>query len=68
MSDRVKLMKFGYMLDFRNPSGSGLSARDFHAAMLEQAEYVDRAGLDSIWLTEHHFVARSEERRVGKEC
>jgi alkanesulfonate monooxygenase SsuD/methylene tetrahydromethanopterin reductase-like flavin-dependent oxidoreductase (luciferase family) len=24
--------------------------------MLEQAEYADRAGLDSIWLTEHHFV------------
>jgi alkanesulfonate monooxygenase SsuD/methylene tetrahydromethanopterin reductase-like flavin-dependent oxidoreductase (luciferase family) len=57
MSDRVKLMKFGYMLDFRNPSGSGLGAHEFHTAMLEQAEYVDRAGLDSIWLTEHHFVA-----------
>ena len=49
-------MKFGYMLDFRNPPGSGIGAADFHAAMLEQAEYADRAGLDSIWLTEHHFV------------
>jgi len=49
-------MKFGYMLDFRNPPGSGVGAAEFHAAMLEQAEYADRAGLDSIWLTEHHFV------------
>jgi len=49
-------MKFGYMLDFRNPPGSGIGAAQFHAAMLEQAEYADRAGLDSIWLTEHHFV------------
>ena len=57
MPDRVKQMKFGYMLDFRNPPGSGLAAGRFHAAMLEQAEYADRAGLDSIWLTEHHFVA-----------
>ena len=44
-------MKFGYMLDFRNPPGSGLGDSQFHAAMLEQAEYADRAGLDSIWLT-----------------
>ncbi len=49
-------MKFGYMLDFRNPPGSGLGAAEFHAAMLEQAEYADRAGFDSVWLTEHHFV------------
>jgi len=49
-------MKFGYMLDFRNPPGSGLGAAEFHAAMLDQAEYADRAGLDSVWLTEHHFV------------
>jgi alkanesulfonate monooxygenase SsuD/methylene tetrahydromethanopterin reductase-like flavin-dependent oxidoreductase (luciferase family) len=49
-------MKFGYMLDFRNPPDSGIGAAEFHAAMLEQAEYADRAGLDSVWLTEHHFV------------
>ncbi len=49
-------MKFGYMLDFRNPPGSGIGAAEFHSAMLEQAETADRAGLDSVWLTEHHFV------------
>lgn len=49
-------MKFGYMIDFRNPPNSGIGAADFHAAMLEQAECADRVGLDSIWLTEHHFV------------
>ncbi len=49
-------MKFGCMLDFRNPPGSGIDAVAFHRAMLEQAEFADRAGLDSVWLTEHHFV------------
>jgi alkanesulfonate monooxygenase SsuD/methylene tetrahydromethanopterin reductase-like flavin-dependent oxidoreductase (luciferase family) len=49
-------VKFSYQLDFRNPPGSGRSFEDLYAAMLAQAEFCDRAGFDSIWLTEHHFT------------
>ena len=50
-------VKFGYMLDFRQPPQlSQLDPAAFYTAMLEQAAYVDRAGLDSIWVTEHHFT------------
>lgn len=50
-------MKFGYMLDFRQPPQlSQLAPAAFYTAMLEQAAYVDQAGLDSIWVTEHHFT------------
>jgi alkanesulfonate monooxygenase SsuD/methylene tetrahydromethanopterin reductase-like flavin-dependent oxidoreductase (luciferase family) len=54
MSPKVK---FGYLLDFRQPPHlSQLDAIEFHEAMLQQVEYADQAGLDSIWLTEHHFT------------
>ena len=49
-------IKFGYMLDFRNPGFSGLGFSDFYAAMFRQIEFAEQAGLDSIWLTEHHFT------------
>ncbi len=49
-------IKFGYMLDFRMPPGAALAPAEFYAAMLRQAEFADQAGLDSIWLTEHHFT------------
>jgi alkanesulfonate monooxygenase SsuD/methylene tetrahydromethanopterin reductase-like flavin-dependent oxidoreductase (luciferase family) len=50
-------VKFGYMLDFRNPPElSPLGDAEFYAAMMEQVEFADRNGLDSIWLTEHHFT------------
>jgi alkanesulfonate monooxygenase SsuD/methylene tetrahydromethanopterin reductase-like flavin-dependent oxidoreductase (luciferase family) len=49
-------MKFGYMLDFRNPSFSGLDFGSFYTAMFRQIDFVEQSGFDSIWLTEHHFT------------
>src|SRR5262245_16816795 len=50
-------IKFCYMLDFRQPPQlSQLAPAAFYTVMLEQAAYVDQAGLDSIWVTEHHFT------------
>ncbi|HLW69198.1 MAG TPA: LLM class flavin-dependent oxidoreductase [Candidatus Binataceae bacterium] len=51
------MIKFGYVMGFRNPRGlSKLSDADFYSAMFEQIEYLDRAGFETIWTTEHHFV------------
>jgi alkanesulfonate monooxygenase SsuD/methylene tetrahydromethanopterin reductase-like flavin-dependent oxidoreductase (luciferase family) len=49
-------MKIGYMLDFRNPSFSNLDFGTFYAEMFRQVDFVEQAGFDSIWLTEHHFT------------
>ncbi len=51
------MIKFGYLFDFRNPAElSSLSDAEYTAAMLQQVEYMDANGWDSIWITEHHFV------------
>jgi alkanesulfonate monooxygenase SsuD/methylene tetrahydromethanopterin reductase-like flavin-dependent oxidoreductase (luciferase family) len=51
------MVKFGYLMGFRNPREfSKLGDRDFYAAMFEQIEYLDHAGFDTIWTTEHHFA------------
>lgn len=49
-------MKIGYMLDFRNPPFSKLDFSTFYAEMFRQVDFVEQAGFDSIWLTEHHFT------------
>jgi alkanesulfonate monooxygenase SsuD/methylene tetrahydromethanopterin reductase-like flavin-dependent oxidoreductase (luciferase family) len=49
-------MKIGYMLDFRNPSTSQLDFDTFYAEMFRQVDFIEQAGFDSIWLTEHHFT------------
>jgi alkanesulfonate monooxygenase SsuD/methylene tetrahydromethanopterin reductase-like flavin-dependent oxidoreductase (luciferase family) len=51
------VIKLGYVMAFRNPPElSKLKDADFYAAMFEQIEYLDRAGFDTIWTTEHHFT------------
>ncbi|HUY84518.1 MAG TPA: LLM class flavin-dependent oxidoreductase, partial [Steroidobacteraceae bacterium] len=52
----AKSIKFGYMLDFRNPPGAGLEFAELYAEMFRQIEFVEGAGFDSVWLTEHHFT------------
>jgi alkanesulfonate monooxygenase SsuD/methylene tetrahydromethanopterin reductase-like flavin-dependent oxidoreductase (luciferase family) len=49
-------MKIGYMLDFRNPHFSKLDFGLFYADIFRQVDFVEQAGFDSIWLTEHHFT------------
>jgi alkanesulfonate monooxygenase SsuD/methylene tetrahydromethanopterin reductase-like flavin-dependent oxidoreductase (luciferase family) len=52
-----KMVKFGYLMGFRNPRElSKLSDADFYSAMFEQIVYLDQAGFETIWTTEHHFV------------
>ncbi len=49
-------IKFGYLLSVRNPPGSNIDFSTLYSEMFRQAEFVDQAGFDSIWLTEHHFT------------
>ena len=49
-------VKIGYLLDFRNPPGSGRTFPELYAEMFRQVEFIDQAGFDSVWLPEHHFV------------
>jgi alkanesulfonate monooxygenase SsuD/methylene tetrahydromethanopterin reductase-like flavin-dependent oxidoreductase (luciferase family) len=49
-------IKFGYMLDFRNPESSKLDFCTFYSEMFRQIDFIDRNGFHSLWVTEHHFV------------
>jgi len=49
-------IKFGYLLAVRNPPGSTLDFGTLYSEMFRQVEFVDQAGFDSLWLTEHHFT------------
>ena len=49
-------LRMGVVYDFRNPPESGLRTPDLYAAILEQVTWLDGAGLDLVWFTEHHFV------------
>ena len=50
-------MKYGCMYDFRQPIGlASPETREFYPAMFDQIAYIDQAGFDSVWITEHHFV------------
>lgn len=50
-------MRFG-VGDFsgQRPPGSPAPHRQLYAELLEQAEQIEAAGLDSMWLSEHHFA------------
>ena len=50
-------MRFG-IGDFsgQRPPGSPSTHRQLYAEMLEQAEEIEAAGLDSMWVSEHHFA------------
>ncbi len=49
-------VRFGLAYDFRNPERWERPWAEVFQALLEQIEYVDTLGFDSIWITEHHFV------------
>ena len=50
-------MRFG-VGDFsgQRPPGSAVDHRQLYAELLEQAELIEQAGLDSMWVSEHHFA------------
>ena len=51
------MTKFGYLFDFRHPAElAQTTTAEFYAAMFEQIDYLDAAGYDTLWITEHHFV------------
>ena len=52
----MRKVRFGYQLDFRNPPGSARSFASLYRDSLEQVEFAEALGFDSIWLTEHHFT------------
>ncbi len=50
-------VNFGLWYDFRNPPPSTLSFEALYRASLEQIAWAETLGFESVWLTEHHFVA-----------
>ena len=71
---------FGLWYDFRNP-GSERSFERFYTEVVDQVAYAESLGIDSVWLSEHHFCedgytpsplviaaalgARTERLRIG---
>lgn len=48
-------VNFGLWYDFRNPEPWRQPFEAFYRSSLEQISWAEQAGLDSVWLTEHHF-------------
>ncbi len=48
---------FGLWYDFRNPERWPRTFTDFYAQTLEQITWAEARGIESVWLTEHHFMA-----------
>lgn len=52
----ARQVNFGLWYDFRNPAAE-LSYEDFYTTTLDQIAWAEELGFESVWLTEHHFVA-----------
>jgi alkanesulfonate monooxygenase SsuD/methylene tetrahydromethanopterin reductase-like flavin-dependent oxidoreductase (luciferase family) len=48
--------KVGFLVDFRNPPAWRRDPALFHSQQLELARVAERSGVDSLWVTEHHFA------------
>lgn len=48
---------FGLWYDFRNPARWPRSFTSFYAETLDQIAWAESRGIESVWLTEHHFMA-----------
>ena len=57
---RTSSASFGLWYDFRNPASDGATRGfgDFYRATLDQIAWAESIGIDSAWLTEHHFMGR----------
>ncbi|MEY1676325.1 LLM class flavin-dependent oxidoreductase [Gordonia sp. ABKF26] len=55
---RTSSASFGLWYDFRNPASDGATRGfgDFYRATLDQIAWAESIGIDSAWLTEHHFM------------
>ncbi len=49
-------MRFGLLYDFRNPERWRVPNERLYAQTLEQMEFAEQLGFDSIRISEHHFV------------
>ncbi len=53
----ARQLRFGLWYDFRNPPPSELSFEELYRQNLDQIVWAESLGFESVWLTEHHFVA-----------
>ncbi len=49
-------ISFGVWLDFRNPPQWRRSYDDIYAETIDQVQWAESLGYDSVWLSEHHFA------------
>ncbi|ANH38981.1 Alkanal monooxygenase alpha chain [Nocardioides dokdonensis FR1436] len=53
--DELDALRIGLWYDFRNPPSAQRSFSTFYREVLDQVVEAEEAGLESVWLTEHHF-------------
>jgi alkanesulfonate monooxygenase SsuD/methylene tetrahydromethanopterin reductase-like flavin-dependent oxidoreductase (luciferase family) len=49
-------VRFGLLVDFRNPAGSGFTNSEIYRATLDNIAYAEDLGFEDVWLSEHHFA------------